>query len=158
LLPRPFSPCDPAQAVAFFASTDDELDTRPLDALLVSRGIARAVPRFDEGGLHFHLVSGPVHDLPRDRFGIPTPGRSDEEVGLGDVALVVVPGLGFDVFGGRIGYGKGFYDRALAGVDRGRVVAVFLDEQEVARVPMGPGDLRLPRLCTPARGVVDVDK
>lgn len=162
LLPRPYSPCDrerdPASAVALFASTVDELDTRPLDALLLSRGIARAVPRIDDGRLRFHLVTGPVHALPRDRFGIPTPDASTEEVALADLAFVVVPGLGFDVDGGRVGYGRGYYDRALAGVDRDRVVGVFLDEQRVDRVPMGPTDVRLPRLCTPALGVVDVDK
>lgn len=162
LLPRPFSPCDPpdrrGHVVAFFASTRDELDTRPLDQLLMSRGIARAVPRIAGGELHFHLVTGPVHELPQDRFFIPTPDGSTEEVALADVEFVVVPGLGFDVEGGRVGYGKGYYDRALARVDRDRVVGVFLDEQRVERVPMGPLDVRLPRLCTPALGLVDVDK
>lgn len=145
-------------AVAFFASTDDEIDTRPLDELLRARDLPRALPRIDGGRLRFHLVRGAAHDLARDRFGIPTPGPSDEEVDLGGVALVVVPGLGFDSVGGRIGYGKGYYDRALAGVDRDRVVGVFLDEQRVERVPMGPLDVRLLRLCTPLLGVVDVDK
>ncbi len=164
---RHLSPLLPASGVvAFFASTLDELDTRPLDALLIARGIARAVPRIVDGDLRFHLVAGPVHDLPRDRFGIPTPSASNEEVSVGDVAFVVVPGLGFDVDGGRVGYGRGYYDRALAGVDRDRgcgrprphVVGVFLDEQRVERVPMEPTDVRLPRLCTPSLGVVDVDK
>lgn len=158
LLPRPSSPCSPDEAVALFASGDDELDTRPLDALLRARGIARALPRIDGDDLVFHLVDGPAHALPRDSFGIPTPPDSSPRIALADCSLVVVPGLGVDDDGGRIGYGRGYYDRALAGVARDRIVAVFLDEQQIERVPMDTRDVRLPRWCTPARGVVVVDK
>ena len=144
--------------VAIFASTADELDTRPLDALLVSRSIGRAAPRIEGGELVFHVVDGALHDLPIDAFGIPTPASTSPRIALSECALVCVPGLGFDDDGGRIGYGRGYYDRALRGVARERIVGLFLDEQRVERVPMFPGDVRLPRLCTPQRGVVVVDK
>ncbi|MDP2345208.1 MAG: 5-formyltetrahydrofolate cyclo-ligase [Deltaproteobacteria bacterium] len=145
--------------VAFFASTVDELDTRPLDSLLRSRGFGRAVPRIRAGGeLMFHEVYVPVHDLPLDAHGIPTPPATSTKVDLAECGLVCVPGLGFDDDGGRIGYGRGYYDRALQGVPLARVIGLFLDEQRVERVPMFETDVRMPRLCTPARGVVVVDK
>ena len=153
----PLLPSTPA-VVALFASTVDELDTRSLDELLIARSLARAIPRIDRGELAFHLVDGPVHALPLDAFGIPTPPSTSPLVSLADCALVLVPGLGFDDDGGRLGYGRGFYDRALQVVDLERVVGLFLDEQRVERVPMFGSDRRLRRLRTPECGVVVVDK
>lgn len=142
--------------VALFASTAAELDTRPLDTLLLQRRIPRALPRIEAGELVFHLVEGPAHDLPVDGFGIPTPPPTAARIALLDCALVLVPGLGFDNEGGRIGYGRGYYDRALQHLPIDRVIGLFLDEQWVPEVPMVEGDVRLRRLCTPARGIVTV--
>ena len=79
--------------VALFASTAAELDTRPLDTLLLQRRIPRALPRIEAGELVFHLVEGPAHDLPVDGFGIPTPPLTAARIALLDCALVLVPGL-----------------------------------------------------------------
>lgn len=144
--------------VAFFASREGEVDTRPLDGLLRARGLRRALPRIVDDVLVFCVVDEPAHDLPRDDYGIPTPRDGSAVVALADCDLVVVPGLGFDDGGGRIGYGRGFYDRALKDVDGDRIVGVFFDEARVDVVPMTSLDFRLPRLCTPGRGVVVVDK
>ena len=148
--------------VAFFASRDGELDTRPLDALLRRRGLRRVLPRIVDDDLVFCVVDvEAAHALPRDTFGIPTPRAGSDVVAIADCDLIIVPGLGFDDAGGRIGYGRGFYDRALAadgGVARDRVVGVFFDEAREDVVPMTAHDFRLPRLCTPGRGVVVVDK
>jgi 5-formyltetrahydrofolate cyclo-ligase len=88
-------------------------------------------------------------------------------VPLAACGLVVVPGCAFDRQGGRLGHGRGFYDRALGRLPeraptqealaeaRGPVVVgVGLDLQVIATVPMGPLDVRLPGLCTPALGLV----
>jgi len=51
-------------------------------------------------------------DLIEDRWGIREPAFGDI-VDPKDVDMVLVPMLCFDVFGHRVGYGKGFYDRFL---------------------------------------------
>jgi len=63
---------------------------------------------------------------------------------------VVVPGLAFDRHGGRLGHGRGYYDRALQGVADGAIVGVLEDLQWVDDVPMESHDRRLPRLASPA--------
>ena len=151
------APLVPARGpVACFASRADELDTAPLITLVRARGLQVALPRIDGDDLAFVVVSD-VAALPRDRWGIPAPDPNAPAIDLADCGLVVVPGLAFDDGGGRLGHGRGYYDRVLSRGDVvDRVVGVFLDEARVPEVPMGECDVRLRRVCTPARGVVTV--
>ena len=57
------------------------------------------------------------------------------------IDLVIVPGLGFDAFGNRLGRGRGFYDRFLATPDfSGCACALAFEEQFVDQLPTGPLD------------------
>ena len=53
------------------------------------------------------------HDWPRNKWGIPEPPMGVDHTAAqpGDIDLLVVPGLAFDDKGGRLGQGKGYYDR-----------------------------------------------
>jgi 5-formyltetrahydrofolate cyclo-ligase len=65
------------------------------------------------------------------------------------IDLVIVPGLGFDEFGNRLGRGRGFYDRFLAHPEfRGTSCAMAFAEQVVATVPVGPLDRAVDMLVT----------
>jgi 5-formyltetrahydrofolate cyclo-ligase len=57
--------------------------------------------------------------------------------------LVVVPGIGFDATGRRLGRGLGYYDRALAALRRDQpvtVVGIAYELQIVAELPHEPWD------------------
>jgi 5-formyltetrahydrofolate cyclo-ligase len=51
--------------------------------------------------------------LVRHRWGMLEPAADAPLVPLGEIDLALVPGVGFDQQGGRLGFGSGYYDRLL---------------------------------------------
>lgn len=146
-------------AVGLFASMAEELDLSLLDAKLRAHSVRRAYPVWREDAFRFVVIDDDtaVSDLPAGAFGIRAPvWSSQREVRPPALGAIVVPGLGFDKQGARIGRGKGYYDRILADVDLDCAVGVAFDAQLVATVPTEPHDVRLRWLFTPAHGVFRV--
>lgn len=87
-------------------------------------------------------------------WGILEPPRSrwDEaarHIAPDDLDLIMVPGLAFDLRGGRLGYGQGYYDRLLCSLrDDALRVGVCYRSQLLERVPMGPQDVCVDRVIT----------
>jgi len=65
------------------------------------------------------------------------------------IDLVIVPGLGFDEYGNRLGRGRGFYDRFLAHPEfAGGSCALSFEVQLAPSIPVGPLDRRVDMLVT----------
>ena len=63
--------------------------------------------------------------------------------------IVVVPLLGFDEKGARLGYGKGHYDRALTSItNRPLLIGFAFSSQELPDIPSGPHDIPLDAVVT----------
>lgn len=89
-----------------------------------------------------------TEDLAESSMGIREP-VSGVPIPSSLVDLVIVPGLGFDEFGNRLGRGRGFYDRFLAQPDfTGVSCALAFEEQLTTSVPVGPLDQRINMLVT----------
>jgi 5-formyltetrahydrofolate cyclo-ligase len=84
------------------------------------------------------------------RFGVLEPAAGCPVLPLNQLDLVLVPGVAFDLSGGRLGRGMGFYDRLLAEV-RGHKCGVAYDLQIVPSVPVERHDVRVDSILTPTR-------
>lgn len=88
-------------------------------------------------------------DLEPGVFGTRHPHAGKATV---DPDLIVAPLAAFDRLGGRIGYGAGHYDSAIADLvarkKRFRLVGIAFACQEVERVPLESHDARLPLIAT----------
>ena len=78
--------------------------------------------------------------------------RRDRKVDPAELDLIIVPGLAFDDRGGRLGYGKGYYDRFLHRI-RGDAtkLAVCFECQLFPEIPALPHDIRMDMVVTENR-------
>lgn len=80
-------------------------------------------------------------------YGIAEPA-GDDVTDYSDIDLVVVPGVGFDPQGNRLGRGKGFYDRLLKKI-KAPFIGVAYDCQIVEEIPSLPHDVAMSLVVTP---------
>lgn len=90
-----------------------------------------------------------------NRFGIPEPQvGANELVSPAALELVLVPLLGFDRSGHRLGYGGGFYDSSFAFLQQAErpatplLVGIGYSFQEVATLAPEPWDVKLDFIAT----------
>ncbi|MEZ4368760.1 MAG: 5-formyltetrahydrofolate cyclo-ligase [Kofleriaceae bacterium] len=152
--PRPPARCSTARRrarpVALYAARPDEVDTAPLDRAACARGLAVAYPRVVPGSLvlGFHLAT-PAELVP-GAFGLHEPRADAPAVAVGALALVCLPGLGFDATGARLGSGRGYYDATLADAAGPVRVGLAFSCQLVARVPSAAHDVPVHHILTEA--------
>ncbi|MBL9168632.1 MAG: 5-formyltetrahydrofolate cyclo-ligase [Verrucomicrobiales bacterium] len=130
-----------------------EPDIRPvLDAALREEKVL-ALPRFLRAEDRYEPVR--VRDLEGDLqagvMGILEPRAECPVIPINHLDLVLVPGLGFDLRFGRVGRGRGYYDRLLAGLEGGNKCGVTFDWQVILAVPMQAHDVPVDFLVTPTR-------
>ena len=142
-----------AQSVLFFAPLPEELDVWPLLAKALATGKRVALPRFVAATRSYEACWILTQkEVQVGHFGIREPRIHCARVASGELDLILVPGVAFDLCGRRLGRGKGYYDQLL-GVMRGTTCGVTFEEQIVAEVPVGPHDVRLDYILTPTRWV-----
>lgn len=170
-----------ARCVACYLAMPHELDVRGLVGDALAGGRARVVlPRVTGPGaldmtmLHAASLEDIAAFPAENAWRIPEPpatwcppGGATEEprpewsaaaLPLPDVVLV--PGVGFDASGGRVGHGKGYYDAWLSrliqeaaarSVPRPTLVGICLEDALLPQgaIPMGPTDVHVSVVCTP---------
>jgi len=143
--------------VSGFWPIRDEIDPRPLMDALRARGHALCLPAIVGGDLVFRRLTRETVLVPAG-FGTAEP-PADADVLLPDCMLV--PLAAFDRRGGRIGYGRGYYDRAIARIAATRgappaTVGIAFSLQEVESVPEESHDRRLDRILS-ERGFIQLE-
>ncbi len=91
-----------------------------------------------------------LSELRQGAFGILEPQAGAEDLLTGNRGICLVPGLGFDATGGRIGYGKGYYDRYLQAFPGLIRIGCCFEEQLVERIPKEVQDVSMDYLMTPS--------
>ena len=143
-----------ARSVALYAPVRGEIDPTQLRDLLHERGAEVAYPRVVSTVpplLAFCSVA-PGEPLATGRFGIPEP-RAAGAVAVGDLDLIFVPGIAFARDGHRLGFGHGYYDRALAAAPRAMRIGLCHEFQLVDRLPPRVGDEPVDLVLTPRERV-----
>ena len=137
----------PEDVIAGYWRIRDELDCQSILVRLMDSGQRVVLP----------VVQGPEAPLDLRVWEADQPLY---EAGFGTLApsdlapratpdLVLVPLLGFDAAGTRLGYGGGYYDRTLAALGKKPLlVGLAFSAQEVAHIPREPHDMPLDAVVT----------
>ncbi|WP_417488833.1 5-formyltetrahydrofolate cyclo-ligase [Maricaulis sp.] len=151
----PFELLAPGAVVSAYWPLPGEIDPRPLMAELSARGARLALPVIVAPGAPLIFRAWKNGDALEPRaFGLMEPPVDAPEL-IPDILLV--PLLAIDPDGNRLGFGRGYYDRTLAGLRaKGAPVAVGLahEAQIVPAVPVDAFDQPLDRVVTEERGRV----
>ena len=153
-----------ARRVALYLPNDGEIDPRPLMAWLERRGVRLYLPvlkPLSDNSLwfvHYH----PGTPMRRNRFGIPEPhtrhgAHRARRMPAWALDLILLPLVGYDDRGQRMGMGGGFYDRSLAFTlrpgPRPTLIGLAHDCQRVDRLPAAPWDVPLDAIVSDTRVV-----
>ncbi len=146
-----------AKTVLFYVDARSEVRTRfDLPNALVS-GKKIVVPWCNDAGELelFHLVD--PSELAVGMYKILEPREDlrrlpEKQVPVAQLDLVMVPGVAFDDRGGRMGHGKGYYDKLLENARPDcPLVALAFECQIFPEVPMGDHDIFMDKVITEKR-------
>ncbi len=147
-----------AKTVLFFISFRSEVDTLPMIRRALQEGKRACVPctNADDKSMVASQLLDLENDLRLGNYDILEPKHEClRPVPPEEIDVVLMPGVAFDLTGGRLGYGGGYYDRFLERCSpRCRLIAVAFELQIVERVPCADHDRHVHMIVTEER-VID---
>ena len=138
-----------SKIIMAYASTPDELQLDELFAACFAEEKILAIP-FIVGKGEMQAVQVPNFDaLEVGAFNIMTVKRELRKfLAPEEIDCVIVPGAAFDVRGGRLGLGGGYYDRFLPQAVNAKKIALAYDFQLVDNLPLESHDAKLDMVLT----------
>lgn len=135
--------------VMVYVSKEPEVDTLPLIESLLAEHFEVIVPIIERESrtLRLSYLKDPRVLVP-STFQVPEPIGAEMPADPSSVEAVIIPLIGFDPLGGRIGYGAGYYDRFLEAYPGVLKIGVAFSCQEVREVPAEPFDISLDLIVT----------
>ncbi|XP_068193483.1 5-formyltetrahydrofolate cyclo-ligase [Antennarius striatus] len=140
--------------IAVFVSMDDEVCTEEIIKDVFKWGKSCFIPRYESNSNHMDMLKlnslQDMQTLPLTAWSIRQPSEEDssreEALAAGGLDLILMPGLGFDRSGRRLGRGKGFYDTYLDRCIRhpqGKpyTIGLAFKEQLCQDIPVGNTDV-----------------
>ena len=144
-----------ASTIASYVAKKDEVHT----SYIINRAledkkrviVPSAVPA--EHSLVFSEIRS-IDELTKGHFGVPEPrAESLKPVRLTSAELILVPVVAWDEKGFRLGYGHGYFDRALVSAKDSFAVGLAFELQKTENVPHLAHDVRLHAVVTEKRVV-----
>lgn len=144
-----------AKALMVYSSKPKEVNTYPIITALFDMGKSVSLPIMEPetGTLRLSELKSEeeLSHLKPAGFQVPEPtGEYEHPIEPEKIDAIIVPGLAFDKYGGRLGYGKGYFDSLLKKIRRETpIISLAYPFQVVKRVPVNGNDIFVDILVTP---------
>ena len=129
-----------------YISYMNEVKTNSLINFIIKQGLTLFVPKVINSVEMIAIKLNSLSDLEPDNIGILTPKSG--EILLEPVDIAITPGIGFTKRGGRIGYGRGYYDRWFSKNLVKTKIGIAFEEQIVEKLPLEETDVPVDMLIT----------
>lgn len=138
-----------AKTIFCYISYLGEVETHPLISTFLQQNRDLAVPKIMNKTEILAIPLSDFSELEPDRRGILTPKSSQAATKPFDI--VITPGLGFTEKGGRLGYGRGYYDRWFSKNTVKTKIGLAFEVQLVDELPLEETDIPLDMIVTEKR-------
>ena len=136
-----------ARSIALYYPIKNEVGIQGIFKIAKELGKGIYFPLVDGSSLEFRKIND-LAELKIGRFEVPEPSHCFPGVEIEDIDLIVMPGIAFDSFGVRVGYGKGYYDRTIYKIDIKKRVGLAYNFQVVESIPIERYDERIGLIAT----------
>ena len=141
-----------AKTVCLYASFKGELPTTHLLKKVLTSGKKCVLPKVNSQGEPELYVVRDFEDLELSSLEILEPKKSCPVISPTEIDFFLVPGVGFDRQGNRLGHGSGFYDRLLAQANpKAFLLGYGYDFQVVNAIPHEAHDIAVHAVATPTQ-------
>ena len=130
-----------------FVNYDSEISTQEILLEALKKGKKLFLPKIEGEDMFFYLISS-LDELIEGYKGILEPKGDTERFSYSlykdSRILILMPGVAFDIYGYRMGYGKGFYDRFLEDKEILRTYSIGIGYkcQQVEKLPVDEYDIK----------------
>lgn len=137
-----------AQTIAIYMNNDDEVITKYIIEECFNQNKKVCIPKVI--GPHemnfFYIAKNEKLEL--SKFNILEPNNYNLVL-KEDIELMIVPGICFDQNGGRIGYGKGFYDNYLNNINPYKIGICFKEQLLINEsIELSENDIKMNEIIT----------
>lgn len=141
-----------ASTLYLYSATDDELSLAILMDWALRNHKVVGMPKVHGDMMDFYQIHS-LEDLRPGAFGILEPVEQHCVLLHDADAICMVPGIGFDTSGGRLGHGKGFYDKYFAQYPSLIRIGCAYDVQMAECIPTEPLDIPMHYILTPTQWI-----
>jgi len=142
-----------AQVVFAYMDCKNEVETKKVIEQCWKDGKTIAVPKVFGETMKYYVISS-YDDLEEGYFGIPEPKHESLQEIVCEDGLMILPGVAFDVYRHRVGYGGGFYDRYLEAHPDMKKIAFAFEFQMFEEVPFEEFDRQPEKIITEKRIII----
>lgn len=132
-----------ARKILSFMNFGSEVEIERLNEKILEENKILYLPRVEKDGTLSIVEYGKGFSI--GSYGIREPIGDNY---LGNLDLIITPGLAFDLEGNRLGYGKGYYDKLFLNNFSTLKIAPIFDIQLVESIPYEEHDIKIDMIIT----------
>lgn len=116
-----------ADTICVYFSLADEVGTHAVISDLLKKGKTICIPKITDSSLTLYKITT-LSDLKISKMGIYEPVCTSNQISGEQIDVFIIPGIAFDRYGTRIGWGKGYYDKLLTSVTQPKIGLAFSEQ------------------------------